>query len=75
LLNLRSWVGYSELSETETHHLPEVKIGILNPFDAFNNKPVPGEAIARLNLIYARDYKITNDVNIILKGFRDLGRR
>jgi len=74
-LNLRSWVGYSELSETEAHRLPEIKKGILNPFDAFHNKPVPGEAIARLNLLYARDYKITNDVNIILKGFRDLGRR
>ncbi len=75
LLNLRSWVGYSDLSETETHRLPEIKKGILNPFDAFHNKPVPGEAIARLNLLYAKDYKITNDVNIILKGFRDLGRR
>lgn len=74
LLNLRSWVGYSELSETEAHRLPEIKKGILNPFDAFHDKPVPGEAIARLNLLYARDYKITNDVNIILKGFRDLGR-
>ncbi|MFH1936015.1 MAG: glycosyl transferase family 2, partial [Bacteroidota bacterium] len=75
LLNLRSWVGYSELSESEAHHLPEIKKGILNPFDAFRKKPVPGEAIARLNLLYVRDYKITNDVNIILKGFRDLGRR
>ncbi|TSA24404.1 MAG: glycosyltransferase [Bacteroidetes bacterium] len=74
LLNLRSWVGYSKLSETEAHRLPEIKKGILNPFDAFREKPVPGEAIARLNLLYVRDYKITNDVNIILKGFRDLGR-
>jgi len=74
LLNLRSWVGYSEMSETEAHRLPEIKKGILNPFDAFHGKPVPGEAIARLNLLYARDYKITNDVNILLKGFRDLGR-
>jgi hypothetical protein len=75
LLNLRSWVGYSEMSESEAHRLPEIKKGILNPFDAFHNKPVPGEAISRLNLVYARDYKITNDINIMLKGFRDLGRR
>ncbi len=74
-LCLRSWVGYSELSESEIHRLPEIKKGILNPFDAFRKKPVPGDAIARLNLLYARDYKISNDVNIILKAFRDLGRR
>jgi O-antigen biosynthesis protein len=75
LFNIRSWVGYSELSESETHHLPEIKKGILNPFDAFKKEPVPGEAISRLNLIYARDYRITNDLNIIFKGFRNLGRR
>ena len=74
-LCLRSWVGYSELSESETHRLPEIKKGVLNPFDAFRKEPIPGEAIARLNLMYVRDYKISNDVNIILKGFRDLGRR
>ncbi|MFH1161232.1 MAG: glycosyltransferase [bacterium] len=75
LLSLKSWVGYSDLTESEIHRLPGIKKGVLNPFDAFRKKPVPGEAIARLNLLYARDYKITNDVNIILKGFRDLGRR
>ena len=75
VFNTRSWVGYSELSESETHHLPEIKKGILNPFDAFRKEPVPGEAISRLNLIYARDYRITNDLNIIFKGFRNLGRR
>jgi hypothetical protein len=75
ILSLRSWVGYSDLTESETHRLPGIKKGVLNPFDAFRKKPVPGEAIARLNLLYARDYKITNDINIILKGFRDLGRR
>ena len=75
LLCFRSWVGYSELSESEIHRLPEIKKGVLNPFDTFRKEPVPGEAVARLNLLYARDYKISNDINIILKGFRDLGRR
>ena len=50
-LCLRSWVGYSELSESETHRLPEIKKGVLNPFDAFRKESIPGEAIARLNLI------------------------
>ena len=75
LHTLRSWVGYSELSESEVQRLPEIKKGVLNPFDAFRKEPIPGEAIARLNLLYAKDYKISNDINIILKGFRDLGRR
>jgi len=74
-LSFRSWVGYSELTESESHRLPKIKKGVLNPFDAFRRKPVPADVISRLNLIYARDYRLSNDINIVLKGFRDLGRR
>jgi GT2 family glycosyltransferase len=71
---VKSWVGYSELSDSERQRLPAIRKGVLNPFDAFRDEPVPGEAISRLNLMYARDYQIMNDLNIILKGFRELGR-
>jgi O-antigen biosynthesis protein len=73
LLGLKSWVGYSSRGLSDIH-LPEVRKGVLNPEDAFNGKEIPEEANTRLNLIYARDYKLKNDANIILKGFRELGR-
>ena len=75
LLGFKSWVGYSELTDSEKQRLPAIRKGVLNPFDAFRKEPVPGEAVSRLNLMYARDYQISNDLNIILKGFRELGRR
>jgi hypothetical protein len=75
LLGFKSWVGYSELTDAEKQRLPAIRKGVLNPFDAFRKEPVPGEAVSRLNLMYARDYQISNDLNIILKGFRELGRR
>jgi len=74
LFSVKSWVGYTILPETESKRIPEIKQGILNPLDAFRNQNVPEEAASRLNLLYARDYKLTNDLNIILKGFRQLGR-
>lgn len=74
LLSFKSWVGYTILSETELQRLPKIKKGVLNPLDAFRNKNVPEETNARLNLLYARDYKLTNDLNIILRGFRELGK-
>jgi GT2 family glycosyltransferase len=75
LLGFKSWVGYSELTDSERQRLPAIRKGVLNPFDAFRKEPVPGEAVSRLNLMYARDYQIPNDLNIILNGFRELGRR
>ncbi len=74
LVGFKSWIGFSTHTENEASRLPEIKHGVLNPLDAFQNKNVPEETTARLDLLYARDYKLTNDLNIILKGFRNLGR-
>ncbi len=75
LFSYKSWVGYTAGSEPEVQRLPEIKPGILTPLDALMKKEIPGEVLSRLNILYARDYKLTNDLNIILKGFRALGRR
>ncbi|MCX6268285.1 MAG: glycosyltransferase [Bacteroidetes bacterium] len=74
LLSAKSWIGFTSHTEYEASKLPELKPGVLNPLDAFQNKNVAGETTARLDLLYARDYKLTNDLNIIIKGFRNLGR-
>lgn len=74
MFSLKSWVGYTPLAMNETQRLPEIKKGVLNPQDAFKQKNFPQETTLRLNLLYARDYKLTNDINIIIKGFRELGR-
>lgn len=70
----KSLVGYVSPVESDLHHLPGIRKGVLNPTDAFRNKNIKSEANSRLNLMYARDYKVSNDLTIILKGFRDLGR-
>ncbi len=70
----KSWVGFTQTTIHEAHRLPEIKPGVLNPLDAFKNKNLPEETTTRLDLLYARDYKLTNDLNIIIKGFRHLGR-
>ncbi len=74
LFSIKSWVGYTMLSESDIKRLPSIKQGILSPLDAFRNQNVPEEATSRINMLYARDYKLTNDLNIIIKGFRQLGR-
>ncbi len=75
LFTWKSWVGFAQHPMHEAHRLPEIKPGVLTPLDAFKNKNLPKETATRLDLIYARDYKLTNDLNIIIKGFRYSGRR
>ena len=68
----KSWVGYYK--NEESSKLPAIRNGVLNPCDAFKKKILNNEMIKRLNMIYARDYKITNDINIVIKGIHQLGR-
>lgn len=69
----RTWVGYSKFSAPQ--NLPPVRKGILNPTDALNFNIPDTETAIRLNMLYARDYRLSSDINIILKGFRNLGRK
>lgn len=76
----KSWVGYigfpanTFLDNDSKIKLPDIKQGILSPTDAFQNKNLDAEDILKLNMIYAKDYKIYNDLNIIVKGFKNMGR-
>jgi len=73
IFGCKSWVGYNPSVESDIH-LPDIRKGVLTPADAFRNKEIPEEARSRLNIVYARDYRIANDFNIIIKGFRETGR-
>ncbi len=74
LAGFRSWVGFNKSNPLD-NKLPRIKSGVLNPVD-FVRKPIDNPAtIDSLNMLYARDYKVWNDVQIILRGFWSLGRR
>jgi O-antigen biosynthesis protein len=70
----RTWVGFKRSVSSGGHKLPGLKKGILNPTDSIKAGQLTDEDIDRLNLLYARDYKITNDLQILLRGFSYLGR-
>lgn len=71
-LGNKTWVGYSE--STNNSGLPSLKKSILNPSDAFKNKNLNNELLMQMNIMYARDYNVSNDLNIIFRGFKNCGR-
>ena len=70
----KSWVGYRFTNDPTELKLPKIKKGVLFPTDVLQNTNITLETIGRLNLLYARDYKVINDLRIIRKGFRETGR-
>jgi GT2 family glycosyltransferase len=71
LIGKKSIVGYQE-QNTTTIDLPRIKPGILHPADelTFNDDSITD----KLNLIYARDYKVVKDFTIVSKAFKKLDR-
>lgn len=70
----KSWVGFQQTTNELEHKLPKIKSGVLYPTDMIKNNEVSDDTIDRLNLLYARNYKILNDINILFNGIRNLGR-
>jgi len=83
LLGRKSWVGYCNVTRTDNgrnvavdiEELPLLKQGVLHPGDAMFELPTEKETIRKMNMHYARDYKVTNDLRIIWFGLRYMGRK
>jgi len=53
--------------------LPTIKESVLSPAIKIKNVNLDEEQRKKLNLIYSKDYKIENDLEIIFKGLSLLG--
>ncbi|MEO8591423.1 MAG: hypothetical protein ABI432_18730, partial [Flavobacteriales bacterium] len=71
LLGRKSWVGYHRGNEGALK-LPAIKRGILDPL--LENGPVSDLVVSRVNITYAKDYRAWDDLRLVIRGFRSLGR-
>jgi hypothetical protein len=74
LLNFRTWIGYGNKKDEKAKGLPNLKKSILSPLDALKNEKLHESDKQKLKLLYARNYSVYNDMNILCKCFRDLGQ-
>ncbi len=73
LLSQKSWVGYAQTQESSA--LPKIKPGVLSPLNALSVDNVNEPTVQRLNLLYAKDYQVAKDLEIIWTSYRALGSR
>ncbi len=69
----KSWVGYSERAGIITN-LPGIRDGVISPSDGLKQE-LDKETISRLNSLYAKDYSVYKDLEIVRKAWRNLGSR
>ncbi len=68
----KTWVGYVEGIDS-SDSLPTVRPGVLIPLEGFDWQKFDSATIQRLHFLYARDYDWARDLEIIWKGFQNLG--
>jgi GT2 family glycosyltransferase len=68
-----TWVGFCTQTAHCTQGLPQLKSGILSPADAFPALTLEEERLRHLNLLYAKNYSVSEDIKILFKGFRNAG--
>ena len=69
LFGLKSWVSYHKSDKNDA--LPKIKEGILNPVSHLRSE-YSALTIFKLNMLYAKEYRLKNDLNIILKNLNRL---
>jgi GT2 family glycosyltransferase len=68
LTGRKTWVGYCS---GDLAHLPILKNGILSPASLFPES-IPNKKKDELNIIYAKDYRLINDLEIVIKSWRNI---
>jgi GT2 family glycosyltransferase len=71
ILARKTWVGY-HIEEAKDQKLPEIKKSVLFPDQQSSTS---SNQKRRSNLIYAKDYSVIKDLDVILKNWRSLGTR
>lgn len=72
LAGRKTLVGYAEKQTHTSKSLPKLKTGILSPTDNFEH--MEDQLKTKLDLLYARDYHVLNDLQILLKSWKKLDR-
>jgi hypothetical protein len=70
LAGKKSWVGYCSGTQSK---LPPIKNGILSPASLFQ-ETIPQKKKDELNIVYAKDYRLMNDLKIVLNAWKNIGQ-
>jgi GT2 family glycosyltransferase len=66
----KSFVGYIDLNQVQSNTLPSLKPGILNPYNPSKN--MSDETYERLNLLYAKNFSLFLDLQVIFANWKKL---
>lgn len=71
LIGNLSLVSYCELPGIDNSMLPKIRKGIWSPASIIKKTELTISLAQRLNVMYAKDYRMIQDLNIIIKSWKN----
>ena len=65
-----SWIGYCNTKNNDKLRLPKIKKGIFDPSANMSRIGLTEEEKEQLNLMYARDYSLSKDINFFFRALK-----
>ncbi|HET8964524.1 MAG TPA: hypothetical protein VFM99_11530, partial [Chitinophagales bacterium] len=72
LFNKKTWVGFAQ-PNLQIKSLPFIKSAVISVFRKYENTVSDEKTTQRINRMYATNYKLGFDIDIILNSYKDLG--
>lgn len=72
LIGRLTWVGFYG-KDASASKLPSIRPGVLSPVHQSLEASGNPETTRKLNVLYAKDYRVINDLNIVFRSFNHLG--
>jgi hypothetical protein len=72
LFGKKTWVGFCVDGQAAAK-LPSIRPGVLSPVHQSLVIMENPETTRKLNVLYAKDYRVVNDLNIVFRSFKQLG--
>ena len=74
LIGHKTWVGYWETSPDSIKGLPPLRRAVIHQAAQHTSSQISAADVRKLNYLYAKHYSISDDLTVMVKNIRSLGK-
>ena len=74
LLGQKTWIGYWEISPESIKGLPKLRKAVVHQAAQYSAAKISPADVRKLNYLYAKHYSISDDLGLVIRNLRSLGK-
>ena len=74
LIGRKTWTGYWEKGTDSVKGLPKLRPAVIHHADQYSESEINPADVRKLNYLYAKHYSISDDLGLVIRNVRSLGK-